>query len=256
MLGYCGDLVRRYDPDRFLLSLFAPADARADLWALYSFNHEIAKTREVVTETQLGLIRLQWWRDAIAAIYEGGQMPEHQIIQPLAAAIKRYNLPRDLFDHLIYAREFDLEDRLPTNLEGLVKYADFTSTPLLNLSLLCHPSASLQDNSIDKIATAYALVGLLRAVPAHARQRRCYMPEDLLQAQGITAYDLYDGQGFDKLQPVFDTVIAKIDELLKTDTRSKPLLLMRKLAELHRKALPSRHVLFKEIRLTLYAAMI
>ena len=50
------NLVQRHDPDRYLLSLFAPARHRAALWALYAFNHEIAKTREVVTETTMGLI--------------------------------------------------------------------------------------------------------------------------------------------------------------------------------------------------------
>ena len=64
-LSYCGQEVRKYDKDRFLTALFAPADRREALFALYAFNLEIAKTREVVTEPVLGQIRLQWWYDAI-----------------------------------------------------------------------------------------------------------------------------------------------------------------------------------------------
>ena len=45
-------LVRRQDPDRFLTSLFAPAERREDLLALYAFNIEVAKTREVVTRAR------------------------------------------------------------------------------------------------------------------------------------------------------------------------------------------------------------
>ena len=52
-ISYCGETVRKHDPDRFLLSMFAPPESREALWALYAFNHEIAKTREVVTETQV-----------------------------------------------------------------------------------------------------------------------------------------------------------------------------------------------------------
>ena len=52
-LSYCGEMVRKHDPDRFLLSLFMKPDRREALWALYAFNHEIARTREVVTETKI-----------------------------------------------------------------------------------------------------------------------------------------------------------------------------------------------------------
>src|ERR1700722_5755639 len=135
-LSYCGEMVRKHDPDRFLLSLFFPEERREALWALYAFNHEIARTRELVTETRLGLVRLQWWRGALAATYENRPPPKHQVVDPLCEAIKAYRLPHETLEALIFAREFDLEDRAPAALDGLVHYADFTSTPLLNLALL------------------------------------------------------------------------------------------------------------------------
>ena len=55
--------LRRADPDRFLTALFAPAVARDVLLALYAFNHELARAREVTREPHLALIRLQWWRE-------------------------------------------------------------------------------------------------------------------------------------------------------------------------------------------------
>src|SRR5215471_18639800 len=65
-------LVRRHDRDRFQTVLFAPAARREALFALYAFNYEIARVRETVTEPVLGQIRLQWWRENIAAAFEGG----------------------------------------------------------------------------------------------------------------------------------------------------------------------------------------
>src|SRR5579871_3364824 len=64
-MSYCEDTVRRYDRDRYRLALSQRPDRRPALFALFAFNHEIAKTREVVSDPTLGLIRLQWWRDAI-----------------------------------------------------------------------------------------------------------------------------------------------------------------------------------------------
>ncbi len=215
-LSYTAETVRKYDPDRFLLSLFAPPEKRAALFALYAFNYEIAKTREVVTETQLGLIRLQWWRDALAGVYAQDRVPEHQTLQPLAAAIRAYDLPRDKLDSLIYAREFDLEDRQPSTLDGMVKYAEYTAAPLLDLSL----QIMGETGAVEKIATAYALTGLLRALPAHLAQRRCYLPENLIQRQQITVYDLYDGTGIGKLPPVIAAVAEAAEQCLSDAGKS------------------------------------
>ena len=64
-----GEAVRRSaregDPDRALSALFAPRDARSDLFALYAFNVELARIAEQVSEPHLGAIKLQWWRDAV-----------------------------------------------------------------------------------------------------------------------------------------------------------------------------------------------
>ena len=176
--NFCQELVRRQDPDRFLISLFSSTETRRHLWALYAFNHEIARTREVVTDTHIGLIRLQWWRDTLASFYDRNDIGNHGIMGPLSEAIWRYDLPRSLFDHLLYAREFDLEDQAPGSLEGLCNYADFTHTPLLRLSLLVaeedpdHPS-------VQPVAMAYALAGLIRSVPFHRSQGRTYIPEEI-----------------------------------------------------------------------------
>lgn len=208
--AYCADIVRDYDADRYLASMVMPQAARPALWALFAFNHEIAKTREVVTETQLGLIRLQWWRDALAAIYEGGEgaVPVHEVVQPLAAAIKAYDLPRDLLERVIFAREFDLEDRSPADMAGLLNYADYTVTPLLQLAERIISGADISAGEARKIAVPYAVTGLLRAVPFHARQRRCYLPQELLTRYKIDLRLIYDprkdelaGRG-EKLRPV------------------------------------------------------
>jgi phytoene synthase len=212
--SYCGAAVRAQDPDRFLLSMFAPAESREALWALFAFNLEIAKTREVVTETQLGLIRLQWWREAVGRIYDGAKPPEHEILRGLAQAIKAHDLPQAEFETLMYAREFDLEDVQPANLEGLLNYADFTSTPLLKLALRISGGAPEME-PVQPVAVNYALAGIIRAVPFHAGQRRCLLPEDLMRAAGLNAGALYTPAAAEKttrraLAQVIETVGIEI----------------------------------------------
>ena len=64
--AHCAALVREHDRDRYLATLFAPAETRDALFALYAFAAEIGRVRDVAREPMPGEIRLQWWRDAIA----------------------------------------------------------------------------------------------------------------------------------------------------------------------------------------------
>ena len=72
MLSYCGQQARIHDPDRALSALFAPEPARGALLALLAFNAEIERVPRMVREPILGQIRLQWWRDALAAQRSSG----------------------------------------------------------------------------------------------------------------------------------------------------------------------------------------
>lgn len=201
--GYCamaprprlsapGALIRRYDPDRFLTALFAPAERREDLFALYAFNHEIAKTREVVSEPLLGRIRLQWWREALDEIY-AGRLRRHEVAEPLAAAIGRHTLPRAPFDRLIDARELDLEEGAPATLAALESYAEATGGALVELALHILGAAEPAALAAGRRAgTAWALTGLARAVPFHARARRQYLPAAVMAETGAREADLFE----------------------------------------------------------------
>src|SRR6202051_3489994 len=80
-------LLRRHDRDRYQTALFAPADRQGALFALYAFNYEIARVRESAPQPMLGLIRLQWWREVVAAAFAGMPPRQHEVAGPLAALI-------------------------------------------------------------------------------------------------------------------------------------------------------------------------
>ena len=80
---HCEALLREGDKDRFLPTLFAPPKYRRALFALYAFNLEVARTRELAREPMPGEIRLQWWREVLGGIGRG-DVDAH----PAAAAIR------------------------------------------------------------------------------------------------------------------------------------------------------------------------
>jgi hypothetical protein len=160
------DDLKQSDPDRYLISLFARPERQEALWALFLFNHEIAKTRFVVTETQLGLIRLQWWREEIAKLYNDEDAPDNPILKGLENAIRDYALPKALFDNMIFAREFDLEGVAPQGIDGLESYADLTTTPLNKMALQI-AGEEVDEDVMHAVSIRYCLTKLFLNISFH-----------------------------------------------------------------------------------------
>ena len=80
---HCEVLVRTYDKDRYLAALFAPAERRPSLFSLYAFDFEIARVKAAVREPMAGMIRLQWWTEAI-----GGLRAEEAAASPVMIALQ------------------------------------------------------------------------------------------------------------------------------------------------------------------------
>lgn len=199
--SYCADLVRKYDPDRYILAMLAPVPRRAALLAVYAFNVEIVRIRESVSESMLGAIRLQWWRDAIAALYAGGG-PGHAVIRPLGAAVERHGLSQDLFLRLIDGRGADMDSAQPATLDSLVAYADETSTPLILLALQIMGQRQDLSAVASDAGVAWALTGLVRAIPFHLREGWNCLPVDVCMRHGFAAQDLPAATAQEKLSLV------------------------------------------------------
>ena len=131
----------------------------------------------------LGHIRLQWWRENIAAAFEGGTVRRQPVVDALTPSIRELSLTRNHFDQLIDARETDLEDEPPASLTALENYAEMSSSRLIYLAL---EVLGVQDPAATKaglhVGIAYSLAGLLRAMPVHARR---IIPADAAGREGI-----------------------------------------------------------------------
>lgn len=189
---YCADTIRRHDNDRYLISLFAPAARRPALWALYAFNLEVARTRETVSEPALGDIRLQWWRDALDAA-AAGQAPQAPVAQALEALLAEHPLDRAALGGLIDARERDLDDEPPPDMAALETYAEASGGALAVLTLaVLGGGGDAAQRSAHHAGTAYALAGLLRALPALARSGRIVLPAAVLAEAGLAPGQVSD----------------------------------------------------------------
>ena len=104
------DLIRRVDPERWLSSRFmADPVKRADVIALYAYDHELARAPKVASSSLLGEIRLTWWREVLDEAFEGRPVRHHPTAQAIAAVIARRQLPRGPLEAMIDARYRELD---------------------------------------------------------------------------------------------------------------------------------------------------
>jgi phytoene synthase len=189
--AYCAELVRQADRDRFIAALFAPADRRDALAALYAFNIEITRVREAAREVLPGEIRLQWWSDVLA-----GERREEAGANPVAAAllatIDKNWLGTEKLNALIAARRFDLYDEPMATIADLEDYAAHTSSDLIALA------AQILGVDAEAVAQpagiAYGITGLIRAFPVHAARRQLYIPVELLERHNVRPHDVLTGR--------------------------------------------------------------
>jgi 15-cis-phytoene synthase len=197
--AYCENLVRAGDKDRWLAALFAPADRRPHLHALYAFNLEVARVRELAREPMAGEIRLQWWREALA-----GARPGEAAANPVAAAlletVARCGLPRQTLGDLIEAHAFDLYDDPMPNLAAFAAYGRRTASGLIALAAQVLDAPANVGEAAASAGIAHATTGLLRAFALHAARGRLYLPGDVLDRHGASASDIFAGRTSEALR--------------------------------------------------------
>ncbi|WP_141049140.1 phytoene/squalene synthase family protein, partial [Brucella melitensis] len=184
---HCLALLREADRDRYLSVLYAPQEKRGALAALYAFNAEIARIRDLVHEPLSGEVRLQWWRDLINGEARGSA-EAHPVAAALIETIEKYELPRIAFDNYCEARVFDLYDDPMPSRNDLEGYCGETASALIQLAgfILDRDAAQAHAETAGHAGVAQAVAGLLRLLPIHRRRGQVYVPADMLKAIGVT----------------------------------------------------------------------
>jgi phytoene synthase len=212
------DLVRAADRDRYVAALYAPEDRRADLFALYAFNAETGAIRDRVSQALPGEIRLQWWRDVVAAQEAGAG---HPVAEALVEAVERRGLPREALQNYLDARIFDLyDDPMPTrgDLEGYCGETASAITQLAAMVLDADAAAGSADLA-GHAGCALAITRLLRLLPLHRGRGQCYLPKDILAAVGSSPEEFVTGDGGPNAPRAVAAMIALAQEHLNAFER-------------------------------------
>ena len=121
--------LRVNDGDLYLCHLFTSGDKRSRMLALYAAYTEIARIPSEVSEPMVGAIRLQWWRDALAA------EPAASNSSPFVAALAACDFCAEDIACLIDGRMSALESTQNRALEDLEAEAAIVGPSFMRLSL-------------------------------------------------------------------------------------------------------------------------
>ncbi len=162
----CKKLVRAGDPDRYLSAQTATPEGHKALMAIYAVNLEIAHAPWASPEPLVAQMRLRWWGDEIARIYQGEAVTTHEILPALREVIFDHNLPQRYFEALIEARMNDVFADPPESPAAFDAYIEATSGSVMALAAraLGAPEAAMP--VVSGFAYGAGVANLLRAVPA------------------------------------------------------------------------------------------
>jgi phytoene synthase len=206
---FCADLVRSHDFARYASTLFVPAGPRRALLAIYAFNVEVSRVREMVSQPLPGEIRLQWWTDMLAGQGHGG-VEGNPVAAELNLAIRTCGLPVEPLSRLVDEHQFDLyNDPMPT-MAALEGYVQDTTSALFSLGARV---AGSQSPDIEHLARhaglAQGIAQLIAALPLDASRRQLFVPLQLLESHGSGMEEAFAGKATPKLRAALDQLIGE-----------------------------------------------
>jgi phytoene synthase len=209
----CEATVRNVDPDRYFASLFAPADKRPLLHALYAFNHELARVGEAAREPVMAEIRLQWWRDALRAACEG-RPRAHPAAVGLAEVLSHGSVIVSDLEALINDRDLESSFTPFATLAAMESHARATSATLMQIAARILDAGTVAAEFTREAGIAYGLAGMLRSLPFQALRGKLFLPLDLLAGESLSISDALSQKRPAELNRVVSLVISTAIEHL------------------------------------------
>lgn len=208
--GYCQEQVKVNDRDRFLATLFATADRRPLLYALYAFDLEIAGLAARLREPLAGELRLQWWREVI----EGSRAEEaagHPVARGLLAAMAQAPLSRDTLLGLLDARSFDLYGEPIASVAEFDAHAMAATGNVLKLAagILGAEDSPVLNAAVAPASAAIACADAVVRFAAEASRGHVSVPLEILARHGATAADATGGRA----TPAIIAALAEVRQL-------------------------------------------
>lgn len=273
----CRGIARRAAKNFYYGFMVLPSEKRNALSAVYAFmRHADDISDEPGVDPQQKRQKLEEWLQAAKAVF-AGSATDDPVLMALGDAQKKFKIPSELFEKLVYGTSLDLE--IPSvpgepavvceTFEDLKHYCYYVASVV---GLVCIRIFGYEDTKAEFLAEdcglAFQLTNIIRDVKEDASLGRIYIPaEDLvrtnLSAANFTPALLQDPAQAQMLRPVLEYEAERarkyyesakwLMELIEEDSRAALWVLVEIYSRLLQKITDRNYdVLTERVRLTLW----
>ena len=201
----CEALARSHYENFPVASRFLAKKLRRPIAVIYAFARsadDIADEGNFSPEERLVLLDNYW--QALEQI-QNKNMVSDPLFLALQDTIQTHQLPIGLFFDLLKAFKQDVEKKDYANEQEILEYCQYSANPVGRLLLhLTHQDTQNNLLASDNICTALQLINFLQDLQSDNQLRkRCYLPQDQMQALLVTNQDLQNA----KINPQINQLI-------------------------------------------------
>jgi len=274
----CRGISRRAAKNFYYGFMVLPSEKRNALSAVYAFmRHADDISDEPGVDPQIKRQKLAEWLEAAKAIF-AGKATDDPVLMALGDAQKKFKIPPELFEKLVYGTSLDLDIPpasaeapaiLCETFEDLKQYCYYVASVV---GLVCIRIFGYQDTKAEFLAEdcglAFQLTNIIRDIKEDASMGRIYIPAEDLVRTNLTAANfatsvLQDPAQAQHLRPALEYEAERarkyyesakwLMELIDEDSRAALWVLVEIYSRLLQKITDRNYdVLAERVRLTLW----
>ena len=274
----CRGISRRAAKNFYYGFMVLPSEKRNALSAVYAFmRHADDISDEPGVDPLLKRQKLNEWLEAAKTVFSG-KPTDDPVLMALGDAQKKFKIPLELFEKLVYGTSLDLDIPpasaeapaiLCTTFEDLKQYCYYVASVV---GLVCIRIFGYEDSKAEFLAEdcglAFQLTNIIRDVKEDASMGRIYIPEEDLARTNLTAANfssslLQDPAQGQQLRPALEYEAERarkyyesakwLMELIEEDSRAALWVLVEIYSRLLQKITDRNYdVLTERVRLTLW----
>ncbi|WP_432495121.1 phytoene/squalene synthase family protein [Kineococcus auxinigenes] len=202
----CRTLHAEHGKTYYLATLLLPPAKRPYVWALYGFARYADEFVDSLTDPDPAA--LVEWSDAFLASLDADG-PADPVGRAMAATMRRWGIPREHVEAFLTSMRMDITETGYATYEDLRRYVH-GSAAVIGLQMLpvLEPVAPGAEEPARALGEAFQLSNFIRDVGEDLDRGRVYLPQEDLDAFGVTREDLLAGRRAGTTPPAVRELLA------------------------------------------------
>lgn len=203
----CAAIVRREAKHFYYGMLLLPRQKREAIYAIYAFARRCDDLVDEAIDLEGARAGLARWAGFLGDAYEGRGEGD-PVLPAFADAVRRFSIPRALFEDLLHGMEMDLTTHRYERFEDLRVYG-YRVASVVGLAVIAvvgleeglgDSGAAQALRQAEDLGVAFQLTNILRDVAEDAGRGRIYLPLEDLRRFGVKEEEILRRESSDKFQ--------------------------------------------------------